>query len=501
MNNTLTNEVAITPTEELTNYHQQLLEQFNDPKFQVVNNADTLKLIPFNGYYTLDSATGAFFAIDTNMVITPTTTEPQYDLSLLISLDGTTSKRYKFTGTFDGNQLLQDNAEEGLGLSLTFSRNSSTYGPTVSCKGSIILLGQQALHVKGTTYNNPIPASLYKGDYFYTPIIGQPPVKVMSIGDNNTLLYDNGTNNGELHPVKTYIYNLNMYYFSIETKPYTQVKLIMGTAATQGFACNNMSIIGNNLTTRSLTTIPTGPTPKSQIYDLSGITLADFSGYYQIPSKEYPKAFVSIQAQYISTGAKMELELNFVMISYSLDGKTSFGHYFDPLLGMTFDTTTNTLTVPSTLGKPELVLTFNREYKPCNEISGSLVSVTGNIDDTLISGTTLFNPVPLHVFGGVTMTSKDGDEQLTINNDNSITYVTTSKTSTNNVKTINKQTKTFDSIIYVPLMYIVAAPADAPTLELSLGTDGLRGNVSIVITDINTPSPKTSSVNAINGPE
>lgn len=480
-NNTLTNPAVYIPMQELSEYHQQLIEQFSDPKLQVPSNVDTPKLMPFNGYYTLDSAIGAFFAIDTNMVIRPTASAPEYDLSLLISLDGKTSTRFAFTGTFDGTTLLQEWTVGGLNINLTFTRTNSSYGPTVTCKGSIALPNQQAIPVTGNTYNNPIPASLYIGDYYFTPSNSTTPVKVMSIGANNQLMYDNGTNSGTLNPVDTYVYNLNMYYFSIVPDANTKVQLIMGTAATQGFACNNMTIKDNKLITRNLSTIPSGITLTPQLYDLSGVTLADFSGYYQIPTPQHPLAFLSIQAQYVSTGTKKELELNFVMISYSLDGITSTGYFFDPFAGMTFDKTTNTLTVPSSSKQSPLTLTFKQEY---NEVTGSLVNITGNIDGTSVTGSTLFNPVPLSVFGGVAMTNSKGDK-LIINNDNSITY------------TSNNITATFDSLIYVPLMYIVAAPADAPTLELSLGTDGLRGNTSIVI----EKNEKTTAVYAINGPE
>lgn len=494
-NNTILN--SETEIEVTANYHQQLLEQYSDPKVLIPSNIDTPKLIPFNGYYTLDSAPGAFFAIDTNMIIRPSITnsesKSEYLLSLLISLDGKTSNRYAFTGTFDGSNLVQKWTVGGLDINLTFTRpNNNIYGTTVTCKGSITLPGSSLVFVSGSTYNNPIPASLYKGDYYSTPIIDKPSIKVMSIGENNKLMYDNGTNDGNLNEVETYIYNLNMYYFSL-AHGITQVKLIMGTAAAQGFACNNMSTIGKNLTTRSLTTIPKGVAPKPQLYDLSDVTLADFSGYYQIPTKENPLAFVSIQAQYISLATSKELELNFVMISHSLDGVTSTGYFFDPLTGMTFDTTLNTLMVPASSGQKPLVLTFNRQY---DESTGALVSITGNIDGNSVSGNTLFNPVPLSAFSGVTMTNNDGDE-LTINNDNSVTYTSSTTVVSGSETETDKKTATYNSLIYVPLMYIVAAPADAPTFELSLGTDGLRGNTSIVI----EKDKNTTAVYAINGSE
>ena len=94
--------------------------------------------------------------------------------------------------------------------------------------------------------------------------------------------------------------------------------------------------------------------------------------------------------------------------------------------------------------------------------------------------------VPLSAFGGVPLTNKNGDK-MTINNDNSVTFNDT----------------IYNSIIYVPLMYIVAAPVKNTNLVLSLGTDGLRGNACIVTiaTLDKATNPVISAVYAINGPE
>ncbi|VXB59412.1 conserved hypothetical protein [Flavobacterium sp. 9AF] len=483
MNNTIFTDATVSNTKnETASYIQNLLNQCNDAKFLIPVNPDTPKLIPFNGYYNLDCAPGAFFAIDTNMIVRPTTTNPEYDLSLLLSLDGKTSTRYAFTGKFDGTSLTQK-WSNGLSINLIFARNNNSGGPTVSCSGNITLPEKTPISVKGTTYNNPIPVALFTGEYYENN--NENITKVMQIDVNNQLHYDNGTNNGTLLPIPTYIYNLNMYYFSFFQQDGTQVKLIMGTASAKGFACNNMIIKDNKLISRSLTTIPTGTSPQPKWFDLSGINLADFSGYYQTPLPAHPLAFVSIEAQYISEKIIGEFDLYFVMISFSLDGKTSTGFYFDFLADMHFDNNTNTLTVPATATYPQLTLTFNRKY---DATTGSLVTVSGTIGTTPISGNTLFNPVPLTVFGGVPMTNSTG-ESVIINNKSSITY------------TNNNDTVTYNSIVYVPIMYILAAPANNPKLVLSLGTDGLRGNASIVINDPKTPNQKTTSVYAINGPE
>src|SRR5207248_2165390 len=123
--------------------------------------------------------------------------------------------------------------------------------------------------------------------------------------------------------------------------------------------------------------------------------LADFSGYYPIQNATSRSAFVSIQAQYATLLPNIGLDLNFVMISVSLDGVTSNGYYFNPFT-MTFDG--ETLNMP----QQEIVLKLTRGYNPQN---GSLVSMSGTINKQTISGFTPFNPVPLSVFGGIPMTN------------------------------------------------------------------------------------------------
>lgn len=452
---------------EIEAYHHQLMDQINQqPSFVIPVNPDTPKLMPYNGYYTLNP-TGAFFAVDTNMVVHPTSPEPVFYLTLIVSLDGTSATRYAFSGTFDGTTLTQDWETSGLSINLTFTRTVGSYGPVAACSGSITLPGQPAVSVSGTTYNNPIPASLFAGVYYSSAPGSTSPIQVMSIGSDNQLNYDNGSNSGLLNPVTTYMYNMNMYYFTFMQGTDT-VGLIMGTAAEQGFACNNMT--ENSSVPRSLLTLPTAQKPALELYDLSGCQLADFSGYYPIQHASSPLAFVSIQAQYATLLPNTSWDLNFVVISVSLDGVTSQGYYFNPFT-MSFDG--ETLDMPT----QKITLKLTREYILKN---GSLVSLSGTIKGQPISGFTLFNPVPLSVFGGVPMTDSSGDT-LTVNNDNSVTYNGTN----------------MSSIIYVPLMYILAYPADNPTVVMSFGTDGTHGNTCIVTVDANTANPKITTVRAI----
>ncbi|HKC67081.1 MAG TPA: hypothetical protein VKG26_02545, partial [Bacteroidia bacterium] len=182
---------------------------------------------------------------------------------------------------------------------------------------------------------------------------------------------------------------------------------------------------------------------------------------------------LSVQAQYLTIAGQLDLYV--VMIGISMDGVTATGYTFDTT--MTFDTTSNTLTIPATANPNDpnlpLSITFNRNYTPANY---GLVSITGIIGKTSVAGYTPLNPVPLSVFGGVTMTGLKGSNaegvSLTIVNDNEVIYNGTK------IKTDMK------SILYVPLMYILAYPSVNPTTVMSFGTDGLRGNTCI-ITDNN----------------
>jgi hypothetical protein len=390
--------IASAPMPELASYHRQIIEKYRDSALHASSNGAGMQaLMTFNGYYTLKTAPGAFFAVDTNVVFT-IGSEPVYDLALLISLDGTTSFRIPFTGTFDGAQLKQTDGSIGLDISLSFTRtNCNSDGTTAKCAGTIKMHGSApTVTVSGSTYNNPIPANLFTGSYYYNDKTAGKWVEVANINDFR-VAYDDGTNSGNLQPVSTYAYNLNMYYFSFPQGADT-VSLVMGTAGAKGFACNNMVVEASGaITSRSLQTITDANAHMASYewYDISGTQLAGFSGYYQIPQPGAPLAFVSIQAQYATISESRDWDLYLVMISISMDGVTSTGYYFDPAT-MTFEN--NTLTMPGQSPGQLITLTFNRTYNASN---GSLVTLTGVINGTSVSGCTLFNPVPLSVLVGL----------------------------------------------------------------------------------------------------
>jgi hypothetical protein len=463
------------PMSELTNYHQQLLEKYKGLKPDAIQvNADNPGLMTFNGYYTLNSSlpAGAFFAIDTNMLIIGPL-PPVYFVDMLISLDGKTSTRFSFTGTFDGSQLTQN--EGGLSVSLTFTRTDGSDGTTAACAGTITLPGQSAVTVSGSTYNNMIPSTMFSGRYYVpqptTAVIGATTdivdLAVLQIEDYG-ILYDNGMGTGQLHRVPLYVYNMNMYFFTALTSDLQCVLLIMGSAAEGGLACNNMPIGG---TQRSLQTIQcpvvtqlVSPNPNSQ-------ALAAFSGYY--PVSIAAGAFVSIEGEYTAIAGSVIYR---VKIGVSLDGVASNGYYFEAE-NMTF--VDNVLTMPD----QSISITFNRAYDPTQK---SLVTITGAIGPYQnVNGYTLFKPVPLSVFGGVAMTNAAGDS-LTIVDDTKVIYTSLPK----------YDNATLADVIYVPIMYILAYPSADSKLVMSFGTNSLHGN-SCIVTDYSVKPPKVSVVSAI----
>ena len=496
-NEQITNAINNFPMEGMTKYHSVLATKFeNVNPDNFVLNDDTKALMAFNGYYALESITGGFFTVDTNMHITSETTTPIFDISIILCLDGKTSTRVPFTGTFDGTTLTQTNlANEEISFQLTFAHVNNNEGIIANVNGKITFPNQESINISGSTYNNPIEYNTYIGEYFETVPFHfeknstvkstEISVPVLKMDSDYKILFDFGTNDGVLQTVPSYTYNLNMYFFTFQKEENTY-HLIMGTGADKGLVSNNMTTTIQKdgtakVSSRNLVTIPfpsnqNSKPSKNIIKDFKDIPnlssaneLAKFSGYYSIPSIA-PGAFISIQAEYIDIANPIDAYV--VLIGVSLDGKTSKGFYFNE--GMTFEN--GLLFIPS----ENISIAFNRTYNPTNK---SLVSITGTIDDKTVNGFTLFNPVPLTAFKGK-MISKavKGKAETTLE-----------------VKGMNEivlNGVTMKAILYVPIMYILAAPSSAPTHVFSFGTDGLKGNTCI-ITDVTTTPPTTSLVYAI----
>lgn len=472
-------------TENLTNLHNQLREKYqNTTPEDVTLDTDTEKLMAFNGYYTLNNVPGAFLSIDTNMLIKPPKSgqqvKPIFDVSIIISLDGTTSYIFPFTtaggNSFDGTTLTF--TEGAFTVNVVFSRENLD-GPTAIFTGTITQKKAQnnttkliSATVIGTTYNNIIPMKMYEGTYF-DKILGYDD-PMMEIKPDYELNYKAAGLFKKMNKVASYVYNMNMYFFSFMQDKNT-IKLIMGTSAQDGLVCNNMIVpsgkdAAEKTVSRTLTTgkISTKNTPTD--FNANSKELASFSGFYHIYSTQTgalkPGAFISVEGIYnISSGASNPIYN--VKVGISLDGTSSHVTTIDTKA--TFNTTTNKLTIPSAIsGKPDTVLTFTAGYAPVansNGKFGTLFSVSGTIHGIPVSGTNPLGPVPLTAFMGAPMTNLNSNETLVINSDFKITY-------NGNV---------YEEILYVPVMYILAFDTmPGKVVGLSLGTDGGKGTACIV---------------------
>lgn len=453
-----------------------------------VPSADTQALLPYNGYYALDCAPGAFFAIDANLVVSNGGDEATYMTTFYLSLDGKTSCSAPFsTGTFNGTTLAQN--MDGLSLNLTLTRVSDQE-ITAKINGYISIWPEKEVTVSGGTYNNPISSSLFQGTY-YLPAgeilnPSENPLKVMlevmRIGEKNTLYYDYGSGDQNLKKVPNYIYNMNMYYFMFPNGVET-VNLIMGTAGSAGFACNDMSVKGEKVSSRNLQTIISANKVNYNIVsDLQPNSysreLGAFSGYYPLASIN-PLAFLSILGQYTVLYGEVVYSAS---ITFSFDGVNSTSYEFVEK-DMSF--INNVLTLRDMANNNNISLTFSKKY---NHETMMLAQVTGSINQYAnLQSFTPFNPVPLDAFGGVPMTNDD--TSVNIISKSSVIYST-------GKNKIPPDVVNMDSFIYVPLMYILANPWDAPNTLLSLGTSKKNGNVSIVI-DVSTGA--TVFVQAIPG--
>ncbi|MFM7649240.1 MAG: Ig-like domain-containing protein [Cyanobium sp.] len=452
-------------------------------------------LIRFNGSYqlTLDNpnpsvSNALFFAIDTDERVSANRATP--DVTLSVSLDGEKSYEATFTGSFVGRRLRQVSAH-GLALDLTFTRNASGLGPTVSVAGTVTLPGASApVGVSGSTYDNPIPRTLWGGQT-YRDEHGVPFVRIAKNGD---VFYNPDKVGGTLTRVKSYTYNLDEYYFEFELGDGRQHTLIMGTAAQAGLTMNNIVYAKDNTvySQRELSTLPNAQAPsevawfprlkftqsESSLTPGTYTTIADFSGYWRINPAQGSGAFVSIQGENLDlvptvVGDAPAAQLYSALISVSLDGKNVSSHYFDMAEGMSFDG--KTLRMP----RQGISLTFAREYNPETR---SLYRMTGTIRGRKVTGFSLFNNTPVEAFAG-TYQDAVGTYSMTVSGDGKVFFGRVG------------QLSQLQNYVYVPLMYILAGPLptspnDAVTL-VSFGHVGERGLAAIVTIDYKLPTQQT----------
>ena len=472
----MNNETMVAPAthamDGLTQIHNQLREQYSETT-NGITEPDTQSLMAYNGYYSLTgegTPAGAFFTVDTNMVIT-NGGAPVYHISLIISLNGTQSNIFSFTrssATFvKATATLtwpQSPSSEIFApdINITFTRENNGSGVTATFTGSISLFGNPKFTGTGKTYNNIIPVTMYEGKYHEGTEKGSP--LTMEIKEGYGLTYRDLFSTKEPTAVDSYIYNMNMYFFSFQRNKY-MVKLIMGTSAAAGLVCNDLTAYNEHGAIpipRSLQTILSTKNVEPNLNDKSE-ELMQYAGFYRIssttPSAFAIHAFISIEGIYTvkSSGTEYKVE-----VGVSTDGKTSKVFTIDST--MTFDG--STLTIPAfNFNTEDLSITFDRTYVADGN-HGSLVTISGNIGSTPFTGSTPLNPVPLSAFGGAEMKSMEGTETLSINNYKELTY----------------QGVAITKLLYVPVMYIVAFDAEAADniVMLSLGTDGGKGNTCIV---------------------
>ncbi len=483
----------INQVNELSQLHREILEKYTNSKIEIPSIVETPAILPYNGYYSLNTAPGAFLTIDTNILVIGGI--KIYLVYLVVSTNGKESYTAEISGELENNTLKHKVGD--MIIEIEFTRINKINEPTVECKGTITT-GDVIENIIGYTYNNPIENSLYEGTYYHNiSPEGEPPTykEVLKIGENNSIKYDYALNDGNLKDVDIYVYNMNMYYFTLfaltknKKTPIAIETLIMGTAADKGFACNNIIIEGKNSKSRSLQTIITHPSKenikesnleKTQQQNSKIDNLAAFSGYYPLNEFFSPFSFLSIQAKYLRNNNKGIIKNTYAVdISISFDGVNAKNYYFDET--MSFDN--NTLKIENLLN-----LTFDRKYNPTNK---SLVTISGEITyenkQHQITAYTPFNPVPLKAFSGTTLTNENkttpATETLEIQEDGIIKY-------TNN----DNPTISMENYLYVPAMYILANPCKSlvkcteTTTVLSLGTSGKNGTACIII-DVATKKP------------
>lgn len=188
--------------------------------------------------------------------------------------------------------------------------------------------------------------------------------------------------------------------------------------------------------------------------------LASFSGYYSLDIA--PGAFLSIdttETPLATSQISPPPLIPSVVVSVSLDGKSSAAY---PFTGdATFDGVT--LTIPE--GKIMIKLTRNYD-------NGKLVSFSGNVNGTIVTGFTYYNPVPLSSFSGEYTNVSTNKTAISITSDRRI-YFDFSVFS-GGPGTLTPVT----DYIYVPGMFVVTFAGrdqDPTNFTLMFGTDGKSG--------------------------
>jgi len=430
----------------------------------------TYELMKFSGYYKMDHGPDAFLMVDSNMVVVKKVAT--YDVSLVVSMDGITSTRCAFTGTFDGVLLRQISYDiMGESFCLSFERHDGKNGIVASFSGTISVDGGVAISVFGSTYDNPIPYLTFVGTYHEVVPFGSVSQMSYTINADNCIIVSTGC---LIYHIEDFVYNFNTFSFTLSgysgysSSDVFVVKLIMGVDFAAGLVCNEETLLLKPLAETMERTFVQILMPEeivsSKSLNENSSELAKFAGYYQLPSMG-TGAFVSITPQYffLSSGSVCE-----VFIGISKNGITSKQYKFDKTMTLTSG---NTLTMPD----QGIEFEFTRAYNAYGV--GDLVNLKGSFKDFKnVFGYTCFNPVPLNAFSGVPLTNKN--DVLDIKSDNEVVY--------NGIE--------MKEIGYNPLTRVAGYPQ--PTISFYLGTFGTAG-VTAMVTDYKVNPPKISYVFAI----
>ena len=455
-----------------TKYHQELKAKYSDVNAETLKiNPDAVSVMEFSGYYAMNHSPGAFFTIDTNIHIRKGARDPIRDVTLILSIDGIASTRYAFTGAFDGT-FLKQKAASGLDINIMFTRENKQKGIIASFSGHIKLPNKPLIAVSGSTYNTPIPYAMFIGRYYETKLVFQSlgekeltKVEAFRIEEDYKLLYDFGTNGGNLMSIPSFTYNITAYFFTF-SKGKQKSKLIMGTSVANGITCNAIHVNGKKRMSRSLLSIPFSEQVPLHTPNALNNELAKFCGYYPLPSIA-PRAFLSIHSESIVHNSHQNQ--NVVMIGLSMDGIHSKGYYFEEQT-MAFEN--NILTMP----EQDITVLLKKEYNPQNR---ALASIKGLIYGHFVIEYMSFNSVPLTAFIGVLMTNTQNDSLMV-----------KSKTE------IIHNGKTQNNIRYIPTISLLTYPNEYATIGLWFVTDSLKGTSCIIRNSSDAPSAITV-VNAI----
>ncbi|HEX8572998.1 MAG TPA: hypothetical protein VF759_09615 [Allosphingosinicella sp.] len=199
-------------------------------------------LIPFTGYYTLDSALGSFVAVETRSNWQAGASAPtiEYEATIAISSDGQTSEQYSLgpNCSFEFNQLLITDPAGDTIADLSFSNE----GGLGSLQGMVA--GSQ---VTGTTPFGPVELSIWAGTYYrqgppfmIRDVLQYPYVAALQIGTDGSVQFASGSE--PLQPLPSYSYVYGMFVISFPAAPQIPTQILeMGTDSVWGRVAGDAS--------------------------------------------------------------------------------------------------------------------------------------------------------------------------------------------------------------------------------------------------------------------